>query len=95
MLELLEFCHDSAGGGVIVAADETGEAEEIEDPPKSESAQGDPETNLGSGSGEVEVVPAEEEPREETGKERFLMRPEFAFEVGTGAAVEIAESWLD
>jgi hypothetical protein len=59
-VELEELGEEGSGDGVVVSADEAGEAEEIEEPPEAETPGGDPEGELGARAAEVEIVPAEE-----------------------------------
>lgn len=65
---------------MVVGADEAGEAEEVEDPPDEEAPGGEPKANLCSGAAEVEIMPAEEEPREEGDEAGFLLGAEFLAE---------------
>ena len=63
---------------MVVVSDEAREPEEIEEPPKAETAQGDPEKELGAGPSEIEVMEAEKEPEDKSKHQRFLAAAEFA-----------------
>ena len=75
--ELQVLGQEDAGGVVVVVADEAREPEEIEEPPDAETAQGDPEKELGAGTSEIEVMEAEKEPEDKSKHQRFLATAEF------------------